>query len=238
LVGGVIGALAGGIPTYFIARLGSREVLARDQEARIEQEKTTAFRAHVRIAELVNGILSLDRQLESMLADAGDNPQMKEHPWLVVRPFAGLSEERVPAVDASEAAIFVAAGAIDYVNDLLLLPNRYLALVGALKEYARKRELLALEMPPPDAFEGELASSFLSPEKVKQLMPRMIELNSLIAQIRAFLSDDKKMALRLAREFGPILKKYFKVESFPGFDLDQLEAPTVAHTRGHKAAGA
>src|SRR5688500_16966465 len=59
IVGGSIGALAGGIPAYFIARLGAREVLARDAAARLDQEKAAAFRAHVRIAQLVNGIFSL-----------------------------------------------------------------------------------------------------------------------------------------------------------------------------------
>ncbi len=148
MIGGIIGALAGGIPAYFISRISSQEVLERDRAARVEQEKALAFRAHVRTAELVNGILSLRTQLEAMAAEAITNPDVGEHLWLVVRPIVGTTDDRLITVDAEEASIFVAAGEAEYVNDLVVLPKRHKAILEALAEYRRLRQYWPSRCPP------------------------------------------------------------------------------------------
>ena len=226
IVGGTIGALAGGIPAYFLALRSSKEVLERDQHARVQQERADAFRAHVRVGELVNGILSLQMQIEEMVQASAGMPHGEVFLWVGVRPIAGLADEGLIAVQASEAALFVAAGAEDYVNDLLLLPKRYKAVVSALLEYRRLRDGLTREMPV-SAFEGDIGSTYLTKDQLDALMPRMIELNSIIAKVRSHLAKDRETALRLARDFAPIMKRYFKVEKFPGFTLEQDDESQV-----------
>lgn len=81
------------------------------------------------------------------------------------------------------------------------------------------RERLTDQMPAT-SFDGEVGSAFLTHEQSVALMPRMIELNSIIRGVREHLSIDRVMALRLARDFSPIMKRHFGVDKFPGFTFE------------------
>jgi hypothetical protein len=226
IAGGVIGALAGGIPAFLIALMGSKEVLRRDREARQMAERTTAFRAHVRVAEMVNAVLSLQAQVEGMIPpQTADDPNA--HLWQYVRPIAGLQDDNRIGIEPDEAAIFMAAQEADYVNDLLLLPRRHAAVTAALIEYGRKREDLA-KLMPVESFVGEWGSAYMTKAESDALKPRMVELNSIIRQARTVMEENRETALSLARRFGPILKAYFKDPTFPGFLLDRVRGEAEA----------
>ncbi len=86
------------------------------------------------------------------------------------------------------------------------------------------------------SYEGSVGESYLSNEEQRRLLPRMMELNSLIKGLRQHLAEDSEMALKLAREFGPILRRHFNDPKFPGFDLDRVEPPSSSDVPSTSAA--
>ena len=68
IVGGLIGALAGGLPAWVLAKRQSNEVLRRDREQRVENQKTLAFAVCVKLLHIINSTISLSNHVKSCLA--------------------------------------------------------------------------------------------------------------------------------------------------------------------------
>jgi hypothetical protein len=59
VIGGVIGALTGGIPSWALAKRQSNETLRRDREQRVEVQKALAFSTAVKLLHIINSTISL-----------------------------------------------------------------------------------------------------------------------------------------------------------------------------------
>jgi len=84
VVGGVIGALAGGIPAWLLAKRQSDETLRRDREQRVENQKTLAFSVVVKLLHVINSTISLSNHVKSCLALRNDPDRAHMEPWQVL----------------------------------------------------------------------------------------------------------------------------------------------------------
>ncbi|MEA3037115.1 MAG: hypothetical protein QOH04_2892 [Sphingomonadales bacterium] len=214
----VVGAVVGAVPAFVLAKRSSREVLARDRTARLEAQKAGGMRVHIKLGTIVNSMLTLKRQLR----EATSNPPMEgAELWQCVEPVVGFAGEEHITFDAEEAAVFLAAGKGDYVEALLLLARRHSVEAEVMKEYGVRREQLRRDMPPPAVVEGTKGSTYLNREEFMRVRPQMVGLNTLLTQLLEHLDEDVALGLALARDFGPILRDYFKDPTYPQFVIPE-----------------
>jgi hypothetical protein len=224
LGGAIIGALAGGIPAWLIARRQSAETLRRDQEQRTEEQKAAAFRSSVKIVEIVNSTISLWAHVYGCIKLL-DRPDLKEmEPWQALMPQVGFSDESSIRFDADEMAVFAAANEADFVNDALLLARRHSSSHATFQEYMRQRAAFMAVAPKPEKFEeGGLGTAYLTTEQVLEMKPFTIPLNDLAMGLLEGLERDVKLAKSVALAYGPIVQRHFSNPSLKGLSFPSDE---------------
>lgn len=217
LASAVLGALVGAIPAFLLAKRSSNEVLARDREARREQQKAAGLRAHVKLGRILNSMLVVQAHLRKNLEDP---PAIGAEYWQSVQPLIGSETDAGIEFDADEAALFLAAGRGDYAETLLLLARRHAVQVVVLRVYAERKAQLRRDMPPPESVGTDYrGSTHMDRATSLKLRPQMVELNSMIADLIAHLQSDIATAMRAAKEFGPLLRTHFKDPAYPAFAI-------------------
>ena len=139
VVGGVIGALAGGIPAWLLAKRQSDETLRRDREQRVENQKALAFSVAVKLLNIINSTISLSNHVKSCLA-LRDNPnRVHMEPWQVLVPMIGHTDEGSIRFAAEEMGVFAAANEYDLMQDMMLLAVRHSSTLATFQEYCVMR---------------------------------------------------------------------------------------------------
>lgn len=218
-VGGVIGALAGGIPAWLLSKKQLQQTLERDKEQRKEREKSLAFSASVKLIVIINSIINLYSHVKSCLSLLEGPAHKDMEPWQVLIPMIGHSDEGSIRFTAEEMAVFVAANESSFMQDMMLLALRHASSLSTLNEYNSRRIEFQKNGPTPDFFEGRMGSSTLTREQFNQYQTYTIPLNDIALALSKGLEEDLKLARTVAEKFGPITKSYFKVEEFISIKL-------------------
>lgn len=235
VVGGVIGALAGGIPAWLLAKRQSDETLRRDREQRVETHKALAFSTCVKLLHVINSTVSLDNHVKTCLALREKPEHSHMEPWQVLVPMIGHTDEGSIRFTAEEMAVFAAAGEYDFMQDMMLLAVRHSSSLASFQEYCRMRNDFREVGPKPQDFDGQIGGGWLTPEEVESYKPYTIPMNNVVVGLDRGLDEDLQLARSIADRFGPITAKLFKVEkfanlSFPSDDelAEMRKAPETA----------
>ena len=221
LGGAIIGALAGGIPAWWLARRNSNEVLARDAIARKENEKAAAFRVFVKLLTLTNSVHTLRNHVRDSLALRKTPEARGMEPWMVVQPMVGFADEGTVHFEPDELAIFYAAGEREFLADLMLMDRRHAAAFSAFLAYCERREAFVAVAPTPDKFDGAIGGADLSKEELMRLRLYTIPLNNILDALAPNLEEDWLAAKSVARRFGPIAQRYFNDPSFVRLEVPE-----------------
>ncbi|KUR79248.1 hypothetical protein AQZ50_05255 [Novosphingobium sp. Fuku2-ISO-50] len=135
-------------------------------------------------------------------------------PWQVLIPMIGETDEGAIRFTADEMAVFAAAGEFDFMQDMMLLAVRHASSSAAFQEYCMMRSEFLRVGPKPVAFDGQIGSTTLTPEEAVSFLPYTIPLNNVALGLDARLDEDVRLSRSVAAKFGPVTKKYFKVEQF------------------------
>lgn len=214
IVGGVIGALAGGIPAWLLAKRQSDEALRRDREQRVDNQKALAFSVVVKLLHITNSTVSLSNHVKSCLAlrDAPDRAHME--PWQVLVPMIGHTDEGSIRFTADEMAVFAAANEYELMQDMMLLAVRHSSSLAAFQEYCVMRNEFRAIGPKPADFEGQIGGGWLTPEEVDSFKPYTIPMNNVVIELNAGLDEDERLARSVSERFGPTTKRIFNVKRF------------------------
>lgn len=240
IVGGVIGALAGGIPAWLLAKRQSDETLRRDATQRTENQKALAFSASVKLLHIVNSTISLSNHVKMCMA-MRKNPKFAHmEPWQALVPMIGHTDDDSIRFTSEEMAVFAAAGEYDFMQDMMLLAVRNASSLATFKKYCEMRDEFRSIGPKPDAFDGQIGTATLTHQEADGYKPYTIPLNNVAVSLDAGLDNDLELARSVTAQFGPKTKKYFKVEQFVSLSFptdDELAAmrqppdPTVQALR-------
>jgi len=214
VVGGIIGALAGGIPAWLLAKRQSDEALRRDQEQRVESHKALAFSTCVKLLHIINSTVSLDNHVKTCFALREKPGNTHMEPWQVLVPMIGHTDEGSIRFSAEEMAVFAAAGEYDFMQDMMLLAARHSSSLASFQEYCRMRNDFREVGPKPQDFDGQIAGGWLTPEEVESYKPYTMPMNNVVVGLDRGLDQDLLLARSIAEKFGPITAKVFKVETF------------------------
>jgi hypothetical protein len=225
IIGGVIGALAGGIPAWLLARRQSNETLRRDREQRTETELAAAFRIFTKLSLMVNDLASTLIQIEASLARPAD-PHDESPTQRRVPAMAGAPSDTDLAFTAEDLYVLIAAREEDYLADLDLFGRRYSANVRALYTYgglkSKLHDLIAeseqIEFGPGD----QIFTRIDAPNAAKlRMQARTLE--SVIVPLVEAMKNDLILGVRLAQQYGPKMKAYFGKRTVPFFDFTDLK---------------
>lgn len=105
-VGGIIGALAGGVPAWLIARKQLLEALKRDEDVRVRNEKSSAFQVAIKLILITNNIVGLRTHVQKCLRMKliATNAHMED--WQVLLPMVGFTDEHNVRFSGEETSIF------------------------------------------------------------------------------------------------------------------------------------
>lgn len=228
IVGGVIGALAGGLPAWALAKRQSNETLRRDREERIENQKALAFSVAVKLLHIINSTISLSNHVKSCLALRDDPNRAHMEPWQVLVPMIGhTDEEGSIRFTAEEMALFVAAKEFDLMQDTMLLAVRHSSSLSTFKEYCVMRNEFRAIGPKPKDFDGQIGGILLTPEEVDSYKPYTIPMNNVAVGLDAGLEEDVRLARTVTARFGPATARHFKMTKFADLTFpsdDELSA--------------
>jgi hypothetical protein len=209
IIGGVIGALAGGIPPWLIAKRQSDAALKRDREQRTALERAIVFRVHFKLSTIANSVVHDWLYFQTQNKALTDPCTAHMEPWQVLQPLVGSTDEGDIRFEAEEMAIFMAAGHRDFMSDLMLLAQRHGTGVAVMQYYIRLREELKAVAPHPEELDGMLGKGMISQEDLLKLVPYTAPLNSLALQMQAAADENLQLARKVSLGIGPIVKEYF-----------------------------
>lgn len=233
VVGGLLGALAGGVPAWALAKRQSNETLRRDREQREENQKALAFSVAVKLLHIINSTISLNNHLRSCLAIRQDPAHEHMEPWQVVVPIVGNTDQEASIrFTAEEMAVFAGMSEYDLMQDMMLLAVRHSSSLATFKEYCVMRNEFRSVGPKPQDFDGQIGGGWLTPEEVIKFKPYTIPMNNVVIGMEGGLAEDVQLARSVAERFGPVTARHFKVNKFADltFPTDEelaamMEAP-------------
>ena len=214
VVGGVIGALAGGIPAWLLAKRQSDQTLRRDREQRVENQKALAFSVVVKLMHIINSTISLSNHVKSFLALRNDHDRAHRGTWHVLVPMIGHTDEGSIRFTADEMGVFAAANEYDLMQDMMLLAVRHSSSLATFQEYCVMRNEFRAIGPKPADFDGQIGGGWLTPEEVDSFKPYTIPMNNVVVGLSAGLEEDVRLARTVAERFGPVTAKRFGVSKF------------------------
>ena len=214
IVGGVIGALAGGIPAWLLAKRQSDETLHRDREQRVDTQKALAFSVVVKLLHTINSTVSLSNHVKLCLALRDDPDRAHMEPWQVLVPMIGHTDEGSIRFTADEMGVFAAANEYDLMQDMMLLAVRHSSSLATFQEYCAMRNEFRAIGPKPADFDGQIGGGWLTPDEVDSFKPYTIPMNSVVVGLNAGLDKDERLARSISERFGPTTKRMFNVERF------------------------
>lgn len=235
VVGGVIGALAGGIPAWLLAKRQSNETLRRDREQRVENQKALAFSVVVKLLHVINSTISLSNHVKSCLALRNDPGRAHMEPWQVLVPMIGHTDEGSIRFTADEMGVFAAANEYDFMQDMMLLAVRHSSSLATFQDYCAMRNDFRAIGPKPQFFDGNIGEAWLTPIDVDRYKAYTIPMNDIVVGLDARLDEDVRLARTVAERFGSVTAKYFKVTIFTDLTFpsdDELAAMRQAPNTG------
>lgn len=215
IVGGLIGALAGGIPAWALAKRQSNETLRRDREQRVENQKALAFSVLVKLLHIINSTISLSNHVKSCLALRDDPTRAHMEPWQVLIPMIGHNDDdELIRFTPEEMAVFAAMNENDFMQEIMLLAIRHSSSLSVFREYCIMRNEFRAIGPKPKEFNGQIAGGWLTPEEVDSYKPYTIPMNNVVIGLDAGLEVDVNLARSIAERFGQVTAKHFKMTKF------------------------
>jgi hypothetical protein len=141
ILGGVIGALAGGIPAYYLSKSATQEALRRDQLSRDANDRLSGLQLYLALSRTGNDVFSARQQIDEMLArpvSEGDKfPTQRQ-----LSVFSGGNSSTINPFAELDLSPFAAANGIELINQLDLLGRCYVTQIVIISDYRTHKERL------------------------------------------------------------------------------------------------
>ena len=221
IAGGVIGALAGGIPAFLVSRHQMNETLRRDREERLERDKVLAFSTNVKMMEIINELLGLYQHVTDCMESMPSHKTMEA--WQLLIPMIGYSEESPPQISIDELAFFARNQGGKLGLDLIELSKSHGAVSKAFHEYMQLRKEFNAIAPKIIDFNSGIAGSTLTPTEALQLKRYTVPMNNAATAIAANLQRYVDRARALMPQLHDHLSKHFKNENYMSIEVPSNE---------------
>ena len=186
IVGAIVGAVVGGSIAYMVQVRVLREAREQRNEDHKRLQQALGHAMLFKMVRIHANFYHIHRHFEDCFAEATRRGIMGE-PWQFVRPIANPSEPIHFSSD--EMGMLLALKNDDIFNLVLSMDVIHNSLSQTVKVLNTERIALTERLKTDEA-EGAVLTSMLNQDQVLALRPRMIDVNSLIEQIRADAKRD------------------------------------------------
>lgn len=202
-----------------------KRVSTRDQDSRTEAQLAASFRIYTKLSMMVNDLASTLIQIEEMLKRPVD-PRDESPTQRRVSAFAGTRVDS-ELFTAEELSVLVAANETDYLTELDLFGRRYDAFLRSLHTYGELKSKLhdaiseseEITFGPEDTLHTKTTA-----KNATKLRMQARTLESVIVPLINGLRHDTVLGVKLAKEYGPKMKKHFGNRRIPFFDFSELKS--------------
>ena len=187
VAGAIIGAIISGVIAYALqkqnlneARQQRREEDKRHKEEAEERRRALAHALMFKMIRIYSHLRQLSSQLIESLERGKKNLGADVRPWMVIEPIMNAPDH----IHFETDEIVMLLGLKDYAlfNDLAELDERHNGTLKAISVY-NERRLELTPLMPADSFRGNVGSGWSDDQRFLPLMPRMIEVDSIIRAI-------------------------------------------------------
>ena len=223
IVGGVIGALAGGLPAWALAKRQSDETLRRDQQERVQVEKALAFSSFVKLIQIANSIINNGNHIKSKLTLLRDEENRGLEPFQILTPLVGFHENEYVQFHADELRIFAKYGELELIQNLLLLSERHSTMIAVIQKYSVDRARIQEKLPTPSSFDGDVGSLYVTEEQMNQIKVLTMPLNGIALGLSRNIDYDVNLLRKIVRDFNRATSRMFAVKDFALFEVPNDE---------------
>lgn len=159
----------------------------RDEKQR---EKDIGRAIGHKIVALLSQNADIDRPIRASLARrAATFPPNFKFPR--VQPI-GIPDRQVRELSQNEIDFLLRIDAADLLMEVDMCSGRYSSIVYAMSEYKARHQALFELMPSPDGHEGMTFTHFLNDADKKRVMPYMIMLDALLADMISLIEENAR----------------------------------------------
>jgi hypothetical protein len=177
LIGAVVGAVVGGLITLGLQLWNLRHIQNQEAAARERHDFTTATSMLLKAAKMFSTIKHINDHLQAAVEQAKQYEGKDDSIWQMVQSTVGKTSE--VAFTDDERMLAVADIPKNFIA-VPQMPDIHNSLIDLVAEYSKRRvELMSLISAIPG--EGMQATTELTVEEHERLMPRMLNLESLLA---------------------------------------------------------
>jgi hypothetical protein len=182
----IAGALVGGLITILIQAQALREQRRQREEDRKQVQKSLAHGLLFKMISIHSGFHRIHQHFEQAFKRA-EAKNFKGEPWQFVQPYGNppvpvrfSTEEMAMLLELKDNQMFNSIAGLDDIH------NSLSSGVGLLT--AERNQLT--DRFKNEQFDGSIGTSFLTNSQHLELRPQMIEVNSLIEQLRSEAKQD------------------------------------------------
>lgn len=191
-----------------------------------DAQRQAGHQIGIKLLKVLNGTNDIRRHLWAEYSGPALGGEGATELWRTINPLIGIESDPTISLDASEISLLINADAADFLLELMLATSRYQSLVESMKEYKIRYQAIYELSPAPVEMEGHVGRHLLTTEQYMRMRPYSVALEMLIQNLRGMSKDNFEVTSRLAGEFNPIMKRYFK-EKFLALGVGE-EAVTTA----------
>jgi hypothetical protein len=201
---GVIGTVVGGSITFLAQSRGFREQRKQRAEDRLRGQRGLAYSLFFKMLRIHSDFYGVHRHIE----DGFEKEAREKHggnPWQFVLPLANFADAVHFSPD--EMSMLLGLKDMQVFNMVMDMDVRHNAVLDAARVMSAERRALTDRLEA-DEFEGFRLSGVMDPKKQLLLMPKIIEVDSVILQTR----DDAKSGTEDSYAAMNALQKVLKAQ--------------------------
>lgn len=191
-IGGALGGtIGGGIIAYLVQRQALQETRAQREEDRRRTQQLLGNSLIVKMIAIHSTFYTFSQYLNECFAKEQASQSSRE-PWQFVLPLANLPNPILFSYD--ELSMLLALKEDDVFNSVFSMDRMHNGILETISTFHNQRAELVSQLPI-DNVHGSAVGSFLDPDLVMQLKPRMVSVNNLADELR-YISNQRLVESR------------------------------------------
>lgn len=205
--GTVLGAVLGGLISYFLQRQSLAATRALHDSDRKELHKAIGYGLLFKMIRLCSDLSQIGMPVQEAVSKAQAEGKTDEF-WPVVLPVLPLPD---PIKFTPEEMALVLSLDAKLFNDMAALDDLHKNAVGLFTLYAEKRNALTDSLRP-ETMVGNLGSALLTRAERDRMRPRSVELDMLVSGMLERTTQDGKIAWSCLDQLHKALEKEFDLK--------------------------
>ncbi|HEX8166548.1 MAG TPA: hypothetical protein VF601_12265 [Beijerinckiaceae bacterium] len=199
----LLGAVIGGGISLWAAKIGLREARKQRAEDRDERQKALANSMIFKLRRIYSTLANMNENLERA---EKKEAELKCDPWQTFKPIINVPGPIYFTSD--EMALLLSLKDNDLFNEIAELDEAHNALLEALKEAGNHRRSLTDQLKSlAVGIEGDAVTGEMSEKQMRTLRPTMLEVDSLIIDVRINIRKDTERSGRALEQLVRLLRE-------------------------------